>query len=66
MTNVKNQGQCGSCWAFATVGPIEALNVIKGGKLTSFSPQQLVDCSGNFGNQGCNGGLMTNSYKYIK
>lgn len=67
----KDQGQCGSCWAFSSVAAMESSHALKTGKLVSFSEQQLVDCANSnvdpkYQSQGCNGGEMDDGFLYAE
>ncbi|XP_066578890.1 cathepsin K-like [Amia ocellicauda] len=66
VTPVENQGSCGCCWAFSAAGALEAQWMNKTKQLIPLSKQQLMDCSGDFGNRGCNGGLPFVAYEYIQ
>jgi len=65
VTPILNQGQCGSSPYFSAVVSMEGAWEIAGNELVALSVQQILDCSGPQGNQGCNGSLMTNSYQYV-
>ena len=64
---IRDQGQCGSCWAFSSVASLEGAHCVATGTLAQFSEQQLVDCAYiQYGNFGCNGGLEDNAFKYYE
>ncbi|XP_030752387.1 cathepsin L1-like [Sitophilus oryzae] len=66
VTGVKSQGACQSCWAFAAAGALEAAWFRKTGQLVDVSEQNLVDCTTEYDNDGCQGGLIDPAFQYIR
>ncbi|XP_003388867.1 PREDICTED: cathepsin L1-like [Amphimedon queenslandica] len=66
ITPVRDQGSCGSCWAFSATSCLSAHLALKTGQLISLSKQQLLDCSRSFNNRGCKGGLPSQAFEYIR
>jgi len=66
ITPVKDQGECGSCWAFSAMETIESYHALKSGSLVSLSAEQIVDCDNGNGDEGCDGGWPSTAYGYVK
>ena len=65
LSQVKNQGSCGACWAFSATGALEGRTFVEGEELVSLSEQNLIDCDTSF-NDGCAGGDQGLAFKFVK
>ena len=66
VTDVRNQGQCGDCWAESATAVLESLYEQQSGKLTQLSVQQAAECTGPEYNRGCGGGWPVDVFWYVK
>lgn len=64
VTPVKDQGQCGSCWAFSITEEVESTWILAGNPMTEFAPQAIVSCDKK--DAGCNGGDTIEGYKFVE
>lgn len=65
VSEIKDQGTCGACWSFVSTGALESQLRIKNDEFTTLSEQNLIDCSVSYGNEGCDGGLMSQAFSYV-
>lgn len=63
---VKDQGDCGACWAFSAISTMETLYARKFNVQKDFSEQNMIDCSSAYNNFGCNGGWMENAFYFVQ
>lgn len=66
VTQVKDQGRCGSCWSFSTTGALESAYKIKKGQLLSLSEEELINCEVNDIDDGCHGGFPSDGFNWVK
>jgi len=66
VTPVKDQGKCSASWAFSATGTLEGQHFTQTQELVALSEQNLIDCSTNFGNSGCEGGVIDFAIQYVK